>query len=92
MPSFKLLKQFTPRFSKLFGIKVGGAIHLTSTPRVVSRCILDLATLLLSISPQIAIFKPSILPNLLLIVNASRRACVGCSCLPSPALTILQFK
>ena len=39
-------------------------------------------------SPQIAIFKPSIFFFLLIIVNASSNAWVGCSWVPSPALII----
>ena len=42
-------------------------------------------------SPQIAIFKPSTLPFLLIIVRASNNACVGCSRLPSPAFITAQF-
>ena len=34
-------------------------------------------------SPHIAIFNPSMLPFLLIIVKASSKACVGCSLLPS---------
>ena len=43
-------------------------------------------------SPHMLIFKPSRYPILLLIVRASNKAWVGCSCLPSPALIILQLK
>ena len=42
-------------------------------------------------SPQIAIFKPSILPFLSIIVRASNKAWVGCSLLPSPALITAQL-
>ena len=42
-------------------------------------------------SPHIAIFNPSILPFLLIIVKASSKACVGCSLLPSPALMTAQL-
>ena len=42
-------------------------------------------------SPQMAIFNPSILPFLLIIVKASKRACVGCSLKPSPALITAQL-
>jgi hypothetical protein len=39
-------------------------------------------------SPTIATFRPANCALRLRIVNASSRACVGCSCAPSPALTI----
>ncbi len=42
-------------------------------------------------SPTIATFKPSIRPFCSRIVSASSSACVGCSCDPSPALTIGEF-
>ena len=39
-------------------------------------------------SPRIATFRPSIFPLTWRIVNASSKACVGCSWDPSPAFTI----
>ena len=40
---------------------------------------------------NIAIFNPSILPFLFMIVKASNKACVGCSLLPSPAFITEQL-
>ncbi len=40
-----------------------------------------------STSPTMATWRPAIPPNSSPIVNTSRRAWVGCWCLPSPALT-----
>ena len=42
-------------------------------------------------SPHIAIFKPSILFFLVIIVKASNKAWVGCSLLPSPAFKTAQL-
>ena len=42
-------------------------------------------------SPQIAIFKPSIFPIFIFIVIASNKAWVGCSLQPSPALITEQL-
>src|ERR1051326_2131463 len=43
------------------------------------------------ISPRIVTFRPSILPFFSRMVNASSKACVGCSCAPSPALMTLAL-
>ena len=40
-------------------------------------------------SPMMATCRPAILPFFSRIVKVSRRACVGCSCAPSPALMML---
>ena len=42
-------------------------------------------------SPQIATFAPSSPPRCSRIVSISSSACVGCSFMPSPALTTLAF-
>src|SRR5437868_14480054 len=44
-----------------------------------------------AMSPMIETFTPASLPRRSRIVNASRRAWVGCSCDPSPALMIDTF-
>ena len=86
MPSTKLVKTGTPKLSIFAGNKVEGLTKRNSAPIAPSRYRFDRATRLFAISPQIAIFNPSIRPNRRNIVSASRRACVGCSWRPSPAL------
>ena len=48
------------------------------------------ATRLWAMSPTMATLSPSKWPFLLRMVSRSSSACVGCSCAPSPALTIAQ--
>ena len=55
---------------------------------VVNRCTFDRATLLCRTSPTIVTCRPSRGPNRSRRVAASSNAWVGCSCVPSPALTI----
>src|SRR5213592_3631366 len=43
-------------------------------------------------SPRMVTFSPAIRPLLSRMVNVSSRACVGCSCAPSPALITLAFR
>ena len=62
----------------------------TRAPSAWSRMMLERATRLCRTSPQIATLKPSIRPLLRRMVSASRRAWVGCSWAPSPALTTEQ--
>ena len=69
------------------GSNVGGATRVTSAPSVDSSRTLDRATRLCRMSPTIVTFRPSSRPRRLRIVKASSSACVGCSWVPSPALT-----
>ncbi len=71
------------------GSSVGGATTVTSAPSVFSSRTLDRATRLWRTSPTIVTRRPSSSPRRLRIVNASRSAWVGCSCVPSPLLTTL---
>ena len=86
MPASKSVKTETPILPISAGSSVTGQTSLNSAPRVPRRWMLDRATRLLAMSPQIAIFKPSIRPIRRRMVKASRRAWVGCSWRPSPAL------
>ena len=76
------------------GIRVGGATSVTSAPRVLSSSTLDRATRLCSTSPHdrdphpvqaLAARRPA--RTRCRMVNASSSAWVGCSWVPSPALT-----
>ena len=69
---------------------VGGAITRTRAPMVVSRWMLERATRLCLMSPQIATSSPARLPRRRRMVSASSSAWVGCSWLPSPALITAQ--
>src|SRR5579885_1043257 len=75
-------------FSISHGSSVAGPHRTTCTPNLESRKMLERATRLCAISPIIAMRKPSSVPSRSRMVRASRSACVGCSCVPSPALTI----
>ena len=76
------------------GSSVGGATRTTSAPRVWSRCTLDRATRLCRTSPTIATRSPARSRPVTSpgparcrrSVYASSSACVGCWCIPSPAL------
>src|SRR5262249_37646982 len=72
------------------GSRVGGAISVTSAPRVWSSSTLERATRLCRTSPTIVTRSPAGPPpraaNRRRIVNASSSAWVGCSWAPSPAL------
>ena len=81
---------FTPSSSMPRGISVHGPQTATSAPSLVSPQRLDRATRECSTSPTRQTFKPSIFPCLSRIVSRSSSACVGCSCLPSPALMTLE--
>ena len=71
------------------GSRVGGATRVTSAPRVASSSTLERATRLCSTSPTTATRRPSRRPSRRRIVYASSSAWVGCSWVPSPALTTL---
>src|SRR4029079_11917271 len=80
----------TPSRSMPGGTSVGGPHTHTSAPSRVSSRTFERSTRLCSRSPRIATFSPASRPLCLRIVNASSRACVGCSCIPSPALMIFD--
>src|SRR5215210_7356885 len=69
------------------GASVPGPATVTEAPSVVRRCASERATREWRMSPRMATRSPLKLPLRCLIVSASRSACVGCSCAPSPALT-----
>ena len=60
---------------------------MTSAPILASAKVSDLATRECSTSPTMAVRRPSIRPNRSRIVYRSSNACVGCSCVPSPAFS-----
>ena len=74
------------------GMSVGGPHTQTSAPSLVSSSTFDRSTRLCSRSPTMATFRPSIVFLCSLIVNASSSACVGCSCMPSPALMMRDLQ
>ncbi len=65
-----------------------GPATRTLAPSVRSAKMLERATRLWSMSPQITTVSPSILPLCARMVEASSSAWVGCSCAPSPAFTM----
>ena len=77
----------TPIDSIPTGISVGGAQIVTFAFSFVRHQMFDRTTLECATSPTIATRRPSNRFFRWRIVSASRRACVGCSCAPSPALT-----
>ena len=86
----------TGQLSTPTGSRVGGATSVTSAPSVLSRSALERATRLCRTSPTITTRRPSRLglapepPRWRTMVNASSSAWVGCSWVPSPALTTLE--
>ena len=72
------------------GTSVGGPQSQTSAPSLVSSSTFERRTRLCSRSPAIATFSPAMRPLCWRIVKASSSACVGCSCMPSPALMIFE--
>ena len=64
-----------------------GPARRTSAPSIGKSSAFERATRLWAMSPQIATVSPAMRPLCSRIVNASSRAWVGCSCMPSPALT-----
>ena len=81
---------WTGQVSTPTGSSVGGATRVTSAPRMLSSKAFERATRLCRTSPTMVIRRPSSSPRWRRIVKASSRACVGCSWVPSPALTTLE--
>ena len=73
----------TPR-----GISVGGPQTVTWAPIFWKARMFERATRECRTSPTIQMLRPSRPPRRVRSVWTSSSACVGCSCLPSPALTI----
>ncbi len=73
------------------GISVGGPTRRTRFSILPSRIMLDRATRLWAMSPQIATVSRCSRPLRRRIVSASSSAWVGCSWRPSPALSTAQF-
>ena len=69
------------------GISGGGPTSVTSMPISRKPAMLERATRECSTSPTIATCTPSSRPSASRMVYRSSRHCVGCWCLPSPALT-----
>ena len=65
---------------------MGGPHKVTLAPIRVKARMFERATRECSTSPTIQMFAPSSEPSRRRSVNTSSSACVGCSCLPSPAL------
>ena len=82
----------TPNRSMPGGTSVGGPLTHTSAPSLVSSRTFDRSTRLCSRSPTMVTFSPSIRFLCSRIVNASSSACVGCSCMPSPALMMRDLQ
>src|SRR5438128_11991935 len=80
----------TPSSSMPRGINEWGPHTATWAPSFVRPQMLERATRECRMSPTRHTFTPSIRPSLSRIVSRSRRAWVGCSCLPSPAFTTLE--
>src|SRR5215217_1200240 len=83
-------RMVTPSSSTWRGSSDAGPHTPTSAPSLVRPQMLLRATRLCRMSPQIAILSPLIRPNRSRSVSMSSRPCVGCSCLPSPALITLE--
>src|SRR5215213_3951912 len=73
------------------GISDGGPTSVTRAPISARAWMFDRATREWRTSPTIATWRPSIFPNSPCSVYRSSSACVGCWCLPSPALTTCAF-
>ena len=80
----------TPSRSISAGSRVRGATTRTRPPIVFRSAMFERATRLCRMSPQIATVSPPSRPLRRRIVSASSKAWVGCSWLPSPALTTAQ--
>ena len=80
----------TPRSAMPRGMSEWGPHTATWAPSFVRPQMLERATRECRMSPTRHTFTPSIRPSLSRIVSRSRRAWVGCSCLPSPAFTTLE--
>ena len=72
--SSREVQSFAPKRSIPLGMSVSGAYILTSAPSLARANRLDFATRECLMSPRIATFKPSILPNFSRMVQRSRRA------------------
>ena len=73
------------------GINVFGPHTRTLAPNSFRQRILLIATRECRISPTMAMFFPETSPCFSSKLKASSKACVGCSCVPSPALTTTVF-
>ena len=69
------------------GMSVGGPTSVTCAPMLRKARMFERATRECAMSPTIQIERPSMPPSFERSVCTSSSACVGCSCLPSPALT-----
>jgi len=74
------------------GRSVRGPASVTSAPIFGRSARFERATRLKRTSPQIATRSPSSRPFAFRIVKASRSACVGCACVPSPALMTAHLR
>src|SRR5437016_278768 len=83
-------KRQTPSSSMPRGRSVSGPHTPTSAPSFRRPQMLDRATRECRTSPTRHTLMPSIFPSLSRMVRRSSRPCVGCSCLPSPALMTLE--
>ncbi len=81
----------TPHAGASGGISVGGPTSVTSAPILTSANESDRPTRECSTSPTIATRSPSSRPSRSRIVYRSSSACVGCSCVPSPAFNTLPL-
>ncbi len=74
------------------GIIVGGPTTRIFDPTILKALIADRATRLWRTSPMIVTVRPSSVFFRSRIVKRSRRACVGCSWAPSPALITARVR
>src|SRR6202050_506587 len=87
----KSCRTVTPSSEKISGTSVVGPTSVTRAPSLVSAQTLERATRLKRMSPQITTWRSFHLrlsPSRSRMVKASSSAWVGCSCAPSPALTM----
>ena len=89
-PSAMVRQTSTPICSMPAGSSVDGATTRTRASSALSRMMLERATRECRMSPQIATVSRAMRPLARRMVSASSSACVGCSCVPSPALTTEQ--
>lgn len=96
---WRLCEIETPNWEKVWGTRVEGPARVTWAPSFWRAQMLERATRLKRMSPKIVIFLflRSFVLKCSMSVKQSRRAWVGCSCAPSPALitgilTILLMK
>ena len=80
----------TPISSMPRGMSVGGATSVTSMPSIWKPMMSLRATRLCRMSPMMETLRPSrSRPRFWRMLKRSSRHCVGCWCLPSPALMTL---